>query len=232
MANTTRQHLSQRPVLIITDTVHNAEAVVAHLKQEGVSQNKIRAYMRDLDEVEKHFEASPAAAGDVVVATNKGGRGTDIRVSEASNRDGGGLHVLLAYLPSNDRIEAQAFGRTARNGCPGSGQFVVLVDDDEEILDELVNLSGDERLARLHELGESVLERKREERNRLAERFLGHVMDVGILHLDIEQALFDEFKSIGNAVCANCRSLIDSYAQNKLANTKDSHSLGGLSSIL
>lgn len=82
IALATREHSSHRPVLIITETVQNAEEIINHLKLEGISQNKIRSYMRDFDEVEKHFEASPASSGDIVVATNKGGRGTDIKVSK------------------------------------------------------------------------------------------------------------------------------------------------------
>ena len=36
------------------------------------------------------------------------------------------MHVILTYMPSNIRIEDQAFGRCARNGERGSGKFILL----------------------------------------------------------------------------------------------------------
>ena len=38
----------------------------------------------------------------------------------------GGLHVTLSYVPSNIRVEEQAFGRTGRKGATGSARFIVL----------------------------------------------------------------------------------------------------------
>lgn len=144
-----REH-SHRPVLVITDTVQNVELIVRQLRSEGVSQNKLRSYARDSDEVEKFYQANPATSGDIVVATNKGGRGTDIAISDVNNRENGGLHVILTFLPANDRIEEQAFGRTSRNGKPGSGQFVLLIDEsDDELSGELANLDENERTIRL-----------------------------------------------------------------------------------
>lgn len=204
---------NNRPVLIITDTVQSAELIMSQLKTEGISQNKIRSYTRDFDEVEKHFHANPASSGDVIVATNKGGRGTDIKISDVNNREHGGLHVILTYLPSNDRIEDQAFGRTSRNGNPGSGEFILLIEEnfDEELTQELANLDQEERAIRLDEMAPAILQKKKDERNKTAELFLDDLMKTGILHLDMEQNLFDKFKVISGIVCNNIQSVVDDY---------------------
>src|SRR5690242_7133909 len=69
----------------------------------------------------------PLVPGDVLIATNLAGRGTDLEIS-AECEDNGGLHVVLTYMPPNIRIEIQAFGRAARNGQKGSGQFCIITD--------------------------------------------------------------------------------------------------------
>lgn len=203
-----------RPVLVITDTVQNAELIINHLKNEGLSQNKIRPYTRDSDEVELYYNSRPANTGDIIVATNKGGRGTDIKVSEVNNKEYGGLHVILAYLPSNDRIEEQAFGRTSRNGNRGSGEFILLVDEnDEGLANELVNLDPDERLEKLNELAASVLQKKKDKQNKSIEIFIDDLLKTGILHLDIEQNLFDKFKEIFDVITRNAQPIIDKYVR-------------------
>lgn len=61
--------------------------------------------------------------GEVLISTNLAGRGTDLAISEALEANGG-LHACLAYLPDNERIQRQAFGRAARKGQPGSAQII------------------------------------------------------------------------------------------------------------
>ena len=62
-------------------------------------------------------------SGDIVIATNISGRGTDYKTSEELEENGG-LHVIISFLPCNQRVEDQALGRTSRQGKKGSGQII------------------------------------------------------------------------------------------------------------
>lgn len=61
--------------------------------------------------------------GDVVIATNLAGRGTDIHTDDIEQW--GGMHVIVTFMPQNQRVEDQAFGRTARQGKLGTGQMIL-----------------------------------------------------------------------------------------------------------
>ncbi|KAJ8342045.1 hypothetical protein SKAU_G00319730 [Synaphobranchus kaupii] len=59
------------------------------------------------------------------------GRGTNIKVTKEVNENGG-LFVILSFLTENERVELQAFGRTARKGNPGSAQIIMSTDHLQE----------------------------------------------------------------------------------------------------
>ena len=84
----------------------------------------------------------PLQAGDLVISTALASRGTDIAVSETVENlsdGGGGLHVLITFLPSNSRVERQIVGRTGRKGLSGSTRTVVCLERLTEELGELEN---------------------------------------------------------------------------------------------
>ncbi|XP_049295305.1 uncharacterized protein LOC125770108 isoform X3 [Anopheles funestus] len=114
----------KRSVLIICDTINDAESIKDTLK--GMFPTQLHTYTRDYQEFDIVEGCKQLQQGQIIIATNLAGRGTDIRITDALKQSGG-LHVILTYLPENIRIEEQAFGRAARSGDKGSGQLIIMV---------------------------------------------------------------------------------------------------------
>ena len=112
----------KRSVLIICETVNDVE--VLHKAFGETDAKHVHTYIRDYEEFDIAQGNNKLGQGQIIIATNLAGRGTDIKITEGL-RKAGGLHVCLTYLPSNIRIEQQAFGRAARSGDRGSGQLII-----------------------------------------------------------------------------------------------------------
>uniref|UniRef100_A0A914W232 Chloroplast protein-transporting ATPase n=1 Tax=Plectus sambesii TaxID=2011161 RepID=A0A914W232_9BILA len=110
----------QRSVLIICETIKAVEELHAYFEEQKISN--VYAYKREHEEF--GIAKNDLEGGAIIIATNLAGRGTDIKISGAL-RKAGGLHVCLTYLPTNKRVEEQAFGRAARSGDRGSGALII-----------------------------------------------------------------------------------------------------------
>ncbi|HET6429496.1 MAG TPA: prepilin peptidase [Phycisphaerae bacterium] len=119
-------HQTGRPLLIGTRSVRNSELLSGMLADEGLDHQVLNA-VRHREEAQ--IVAGAGQPGKITVATNMAGRGTDIKLGTGI-AELGGLHVIATERHEAGRIDRQLFGRSARQGDPGSaGAFVCLEDE-------------------------------------------------------------------------------------------------------
>ncbi|WP_431135786.1 preprotein translocase subunit SecA [Psychroserpens mesophilus] len=128
-----------RPVLIGTTSVDISELLGKILAQRKVPHNVLNA---KLHKKEADIVAEAGQPGQVTIATNMAGRGTDIKLSEAV-KEAGGLAIVGTERHDSRRVDRQLRGRAGRQGDPGSSQFYVSLEDN------LMRLFGSERIAKM-----------------------------------------------------------------------------------
>ncbi len=126
-----------RPVLVGTTSVEVSELLSRMLKLRGIKHNVLNAKQHQL---EAQVVAEAGRAGQVTIATNMAGRGTDIKLSDEVKASGG-LAILGTERHESRRVDRQLRGRAGRQGDSGSSQFFVSMEDD------LMRLFGSERIA-------------------------------------------------------------------------------------
>ncbi len=115
-----------RPVLVGTRSVQASEGLAAMLRGLDLDFNLLNATRHS---EEARIVAAAGQYGRVTIATNMAGRGTDIKLGRGV-ADLGGLHVIASERHESRRIDRQLFGRSARQGDPGSARAYVSVDDE------------------------------------------------------------------------------------------------------
>ena len=125
-----------RPVLVGTTSVEKSEKLSTMLTRKfGVEHEVLNAkqHEREAHIVAKagqqHINAHGEKVGNVTIATNMAGRGTDIKLS-ADATSAGGLHVIATERHTARRIDNQLRGRGGRQGDPGSSRFYVSLEDE------------------------------------------------------------------------------------------------------
>ncbi len=128
-----------RPILIGTTSVEISELLSKMLSIRKVPHNVLNA---KLHKKEADIVAEAGQSGQVTIATNMAGRGTDIKLSDKV-KEAGGLAIVGTERHDSRRVDRQLRGRAGRQGDPGSSQFYVSLEDN------LMRLFGSERIAKM-----------------------------------------------------------------------------------
>jgi preprotein translocase subunit SecA len=119
-------HTEGRPVLIGTRSIDKSNIIANLLRDAGMACQVLNAY-----EVEREADIVALAGerGQITVATNMAGRGTDIKLKDEI-REIGGMMVICTELHDAARIDRQLIGRCGRQGDPGTYRQYLGMDDE------------------------------------------------------------------------------------------------------
>jgi preprotein translocase subunit SecA len=178
----------QRPVLIGTRSVEASERLSEKLTAAGLTHQVLNARQ---DAEEARIIARAGRAGQVTVATNMAGRGTDIKIAPGVEALGG-LHVIATERNEARRIDRQLFGRCGRQGDPGSFEEILSYDDD------LLVFCAPRPITRLARALHSSHSRLAHRVGTLLMR--GVQRDIERRHARIRRSLLDADRAIGDAL--------------------------------
>jgi preprotein translocase subunit SecA len=126
-----------RPVLVGTTSVEVSEKMSRMLNLRGIKHNVLNAKQHQR---EAEIVAEAGKKGNVTIATNMAGRGTDIKINDEVKALGG-LAIIGTERHESRRVDRQLRGRAGRQGDPGTSQFYVSLEDN------LMRLFATERMA-------------------------------------------------------------------------------------
>jgi preprotein translocase subunit SecA len=125
-----------RPVLVGTTSVEKSEMLSNMIKHKyGIDHEVLNAKFHEREASivalagQHHKNQRDEMVGNVTIATNMAGRGTDIKLSPEATGSGG-LHVIGTERHTARRIDNQLRGRSGRQGDPGSSRFYVSLQDE------------------------------------------------------------------------------------------------------
>lgn len=126
-------HATGQPILVGTQDVAESEELAEALREYDIDVNVLNA-KNDAEEARIIAEAGDISR--VTVSTQMAGRGTDIKLGGADEKDHdtvaalGGLAVIGTSRHRSSRLDNQLRGRAGRQGDPGSSVFFVSLQDD------------------------------------------------------------------------------------------------------
>ncbi len=121
-----RLRATGRPILIGTGSIRESEYLSGRLRARNLPHRLLNATRQAS---EAAIIAAAGCNGQITVATNMAGRGTDIKLGRGVAKRGG-LHVIATQRFEARRIDRQLFGRCARQGDPGSCQAFISLEDE------------------------------------------------------------------------------------------------------
>ena len=138
----------KQPCLVGTVSIEKSEEISRLLKGKKIPHEVLNA-KNHLKEAE--IVANAGKPGQVTIATNMAGRGTDIKLggqdsssdfetNKKTSLDSGGLYIIGTERHESRRIDNQLRGRSGRQGDPGASKFFLSLEDD------LMRIFGSEKL--------------------------------------------------------------------------------------
>lgn len=119
-------HKKGQPVLVGTTSVERSEELSNLLSKHQIPHTLLNAKNH---EAEAEIIKEAGQLGQVTIATNMAGRGTDIILGEGV-KEVGGLKVIGTERHESRRIDNQLKGRSGRQGDPGESIFFLSVEDE------------------------------------------------------------------------------------------------------
>ena len=119
-------HKTHQPILVGTASIESSEYLSGLLNKKRIPHELLNAKNH---EREAHIIEKAGQKDAVTIATNKAGRGTDIKLGEGV-KELGGLLVIGTERHESRRIDNQLRGRSGRQGDPGRTRFYVSMEDD------------------------------------------------------------------------------------------------------
>ncbi|XP_044261297.1 protein translocase subunit SecA-like isoform X2 [Tribolium madens] len=164
----------RRAVLAIFETEEDLLSIKKNLEliQNGDFRIRNFAHEENARETEERVKV-----GDIILATNIAGRGTNFKTEESLEINGG-LHIYVGFLPCNLRVEGQAFGRTSRQGNKGTAQLVIRKSE----VDELGIIESNPSFTKI-----------KQERDSLESKRLDQINNELVKELNFKDKLFKKF---------------------------------------
>ena len=169
----------KRSILLICKSIDKGKEFYELLN--NIYKGKVLMYFTEDDESTVNNILNESK---IIVATNLAGRGTDIKISDELERNGG-LHVLLSFLPINQRVEDQNYGRAGRKGQRGSCISIILYNNEYGIFEK-------------NELNIDIIKQKRE---KIEFENIKKLIDNEMKFILEKELLFQDFCSLLNNEC-------------------------------
>lgn len=133
------RHKAGQPVLVGTISIESSELISNFLNKKGIPHEVLNAknHAREADIV-----SLAGQPGGVTIATNMAGRGTDIKLTPETKKNGG-LFIIGTERHESRRIDNQLRGRSGRQGDPGRSKFFLSLEDD------LMRIFGSDKIKNL-----------------------------------------------------------------------------------
>uniref|UniRef100_A0A6B2KYW0 SecA family profile domain-containing protein n=1 Tax=Arcella intermedia TaxID=1963864 RepID=A0A6B2KYW0_9EUKA len=110
------------------------EEIIEEFEKEFGSSLPNTLKLLEKTEFKENVIKKSTISGNITLCSRPFGRGVDFICRDETTKGAGGVHVILTFLPSSNAEEVQIQGRTARQGDPGTFEYILYITELEEKL--------------------------------------------------------------------------------------------------